>query len=44
MKYVPRELEPQVTRAAKNFPAVILTGPRRSGKTSLLRQDFVGEL
>ncbi len=40
MKFVHRELEPQVLRAAKNFPAVILTGPRRAGKTSLLQRLF----
>jgi predicted AAA+ superfamily ATPase len=37
MRYIPRMLEMQVQRAAKNFPAVVLTGPRRAGKTSLLR-------
>lgn len=37
MQYVHRELEPVLERAAKNFPAVVLTGPRRAGKTFLLR-------
>jgi predicted AAA+ superfamily ATPase len=40
MRYVHRELAPQVTRAARNFPALVLTGPRRSGKTFLLRHLF----
>ena len=37
MRYIRRVLETQVQRAARNFPAVVLTGPRRAGKTSLLR-------
>jgi predicted AAA+ superfamily ATPase len=37
MRYVARELEEQVMRAARSFPAVVLTGPRRAGKTRLLR-------
>ncbi len=40
MRYVTRELETEVQRAARAFPALILTGPRRSGKTSLLRHVF----
>ena len=40
MKYIPWELEAQVARAARNFPAVILTGLRRAGKTMLLRRRF----
>ena len=37
MRYIHRALEQQVTRAAKSFPAVVLTGPRRAGKTWLLQ-------
>jgi hypothetical protein len=35
--YVPRTLEPFVTRAAQQFPVVMLTGARQVGKTTLLR-------
>ena len=38
MRYIRRELENQILRAAKSFPAVILTGPRRAGKTFLLKR------
>ncbi|MBM4107018.1 MAG: ATP-binding protein [Phycisphaerae bacterium] len=34
---VARRLASQLERAAKAFPAVVLTGPRRAGKTTLLR-------
>ena len=40
MKYIARELEPHVLKAAKGFPAVVLTGPRRAGKTWMLRRLF----
>ena len=40
MNYLHRELEGQVARAARNFPALVLTGPRRAGKTMLLRRLF----
>jgi predicted AAA+ superfamily ATPase len=37
MEYIHRELELQVKSAAQAFSAVVLTGPRRSGKTYLLQ-------
>jgi hypothetical protein len=40
MKYIPRLIESQLLRAARSFPALILTKPRRSGKTTLLRKLF----
>jgi predicted AAA+ superfamily ATPase len=40
MKFVPRALCAQVQRAARAFPALIITGPRRAGKTTLLRHVF----
>ncbi len=40
MRYLERALEPIVAAAARAFPAVVLTGPRRAGKTYLLRHLF----
>jgi len=40
MRHIPRHLEGQVRKAAKAFPAVVLTGPRRAGKTVMLRRLF----
>ena len=40
MKYISRVIEKLVLKASRNMPAVIVTGPRRSGKTTLLRKLF----
>ncbi len=37
---IPRSLEPALRRAADEFPVVVLTGPRQSGKTTLLQHIF----
>ncbi len=40
MKYIHRELEEQLLQAVRHIPAVVLTGPRRAGRTMLLRRLF----
>lgn len=40
MRYVSRALEPVLQKAARLFPCIVLTGPRRVGKTCLLRRIF----
>jgi len=40
MRYVARKLADVLIGAARHFPAVVVTGPRRAGKTTLLRQLF----
>ena len=39
-RYIKRTLEPVLERAVSEFPAVVLTGPRQSGKTTTLRALF----
>ncbi|HUW07274.1 MAG TPA: ATP-binding protein [Williamwhitmania sp.] len=38
--FIQRELQPQLERMLKQFPIVSITGPRQSGKTTLLRNAF----
>lgn len=38
--YISRSLEPVLEKAAAEFPAIVLTGPRQSGKTTILQHLF----
>jgi predicted AAA+ superfamily ATPase len=38
--YIPRSLEKVLEKAVSEFPAIVLTGPRQSGKTTLLKKKF----
>lgn len=39
-RYIPRLIQPLVLRLAKRFPALALSGPRQSGKSTLLKKLF----
>jgi hypothetical protein len=39
-RYIERTIESVLRRAAKEFPAVVLVGPRQSGKTTILKHLF----
>ena len=41
-RYIIRALEHVLAKAVQDFPAILLTGPRQSGKTTLLRHMFEG--
>jgi predicted AAA+ superfamily ATPase len=42
MRSVSRELAPQLLKAARGFSSLVITGPRRAGKTYALRHAFPG--
>jgi predicted AAA+ superfamily ATPase len=37
---IPRQIAPFLSQALRRFPAVVVTGPRRAGKTTLLRSSL----
>ncbi len=40
MRFIHRAIERELVKASGNFPALIVTGPRRAGKTTLLKKIF----
>jgi uncharacterized protein len=40
MSFIQRSLARELQKASQAFPAVLVTGPRRAGKTTLLRKAF----
>jgi hypothetical protein len=39
-KYINRKLESSILEASRSFPVVVLTGPRQTGKSTLLQTIF----
>jgi len=39
-RFIPRQITPAVEEACKYFPVITLTGPRQSGKTTLIKELF----
>ncbi|GMR21688.1 MAG: ATP-binding protein [Gammaproteobacteria bacterium] len=40
MTYIPRHAEPRLQHFARGYPVVVVTGPRQSGKSTLVRHAF----
>ena len=40
MRYITRSIQKEIMRASRAFPALLVTGPRRAGKTTLLKKLF----
>ena len=43
MQYIERSIAPYIQKAEKNFKAVLITGARQTGKSTLLKQLFPGK-
>jgi hypothetical protein len=43
-RYIARSLEPVISRAMREFPVVVLIGPRQAGKTTLLKHLVGAEM
>jgi hypothetical protein len=43
MQLLPRDASTALRRLARGFPVVAVTGPRQSGKTTLVRATFPGK-
>ncbi len=39
-RYIPRKLEKVLKKRVREFPAIFLTGPRQTGKSTLLKEAF----
>ena len=44
MKYITRNLENVVRTVTKEYPAVLVTGPRQVGKTTMRSEEHTSEL
>ena len=40
MDYIPRALENRLRKYEKTYKAILLTGPRQTGKSTLLKKVF----
>ena len=38
MKYISRHMENRILELSKSYSAILLTGPRQAGKTTMLRE------
>src|SRR3989338_4758484 len=39
-RYIHRAIEKELLKAAKEFPVIVLTGPRQTGKSTVLQNIF----
>lgn len=42
MSYISRDLEPVIEKLSRQYPAILLTGPRQTGKTTMLMRLMEG--